>query len=296
MRIVVTGSSGRLGRAIFSALAQQHQVIGIDRTPFSTTHLVGDFVAEALLYQAFENADAVIHSAALHAPHVGTIPDEEFRRINVEGTRLVAQAARAAGVKRIIFTSTTALYGHAVSADSCTWIDEKTPPQPKTIYHKTKLEAEHILENIASSELGVRILRMSRSFPEPADKMATYRLHRGIDIRDVADAHVAALTNGGQSFQRYIISAATPFLQSDRDALATEAASSIKLRVPELAEEFRLRRWHLPQSIDRVYDCQQAVIGLGWHPQFGFQEVLSQLDRRSLEILPVGTSIAEKAE
>ncbi|MGF0520385.1 hypothetical protein ACQEDT_02620 [Agrobacterium pusense] len=43
MRIVLTGSSGRVGRAIFSALASRHEVIGIDRSPFSTTHIVGDF-------------------------------------------------------------------------------------------------------------------------------------------------------------------------------------------------------------------------------------------------------------
>jgi UDP-glucose 4-epimerase len=95
MRIVLTGSSGRVGRAIFSALAGQFEVVGIDRTPFSTTHLVGDFANEALLRSAFTGADAVIHVAALHAPHVGTIPDREFQRINVEGTRLVAEAAIA---------------------------------------------------------------------------------------------------------------------------------------------------------------------------------------------------------
>lgn len=129
MRIVLTGSSGRVGRAIFSVLAGKHDVFGIDRSPFATTHLVGDFANEVLLRSAFEDADAVIHVAALHAPHVGIIPDEEFHRINVGGTRLVAEAAIAAGVRRLVFTSTTALYGSAVSPTSCTWIDEDTPPQ-----------------------------------------------------------------------------------------------------------------------------------------------------------------------
>jgi nucleoside-diphosphate-sugar epimerase len=48
MRIILTGSSGRLGRAIFNALAANNTVLGIDRSPFSTTHLVGDFTDAAI--------------------------------------------------------------------------------------------------------------------------------------------------------------------------------------------------------------------------------------------------------
>ena len=228
----------------------QHEVIGIDRSPFSTTHVVGDFASEILLRPVLRGADALIHTAALHAPHVGTVPNEEFQRINVDGTRLIAQEAIAAGVKRIVFTSTTALYGYAVSVGSCTWIDEDTPPLPKSIYHQTKLEAENTLEEMAGPEFVVRVLRMSRSFPEPGDIMAAYRLHRGVDARDVADAHVAALSNGGAHFQRYIVSAASPFVMQDYESLSIDAASVIRRRVPDLAAEFDRRGWSLPRTID----------------------------------------------
>nr|WP_246765190.1 NAD(P)-dependent oxidoreductase [Aminobacter sp. SR38] len=296
MRIVITGSSGRVGRAIFSALASDHDVVGIDRSPFSTTHLVGDFANERLLRSAFEGADAVVHAAALHAPHVGLVPDEEFHRINVEGTRLVAKVALASAVKRLVFTSTTALYGHAVAPGSCTWIDENTPPKPKSIYHRTKLEAERVLEDMACPNLDVRVLRMSRSFPEPGDVMASYRLHRGVDVRDVADAHVLALRNEGAHFQRYVISGATPFVRQDCNALAHDAASVISLRAPSLAAEFGRRRWILPQSIDRVYCSVEAIGRLAWVPRFGFEELLAQMDRRSLEVLPAGSRVSRKPE
>lgn len=296
MRIVLTGSSGRVGRAIVSALAGRHDVTGMDRAPFSTTHIVGDFADAALLRSAFEQADAVIHTAALHAPHVGMVPDAEFQRINVLGTRMVAQAAMAAGVPRLVFTSTTALYGHTVSAGSCTFIDEETPPRPKSIYHRTKLEAERMLEEMAGPHLAVRVLRMSRSFPEPADVMAAYRLHRGVDMRDVADAHVLALTNAGDDFQRYIISATTPFSADDCDSLAKDAASVLRQRTPALAEAFAQRGWTLPATIDRIYSPARAAEGLGWRSRFGFEEVLAQLDRRSLEVLPVGANISRKSE
>ncbi|NLS15973.1 NAD(P)-dependent oxidoreductase [Rhizobium sp. P40RR-XXII] len=286
MRIVLTGSSGRLGRAIFNALATKHSIVGIDRSPFLTTHLVGDFTDAMLLRQALKEADAIIHCAALHAPHVGTISDDEFRRINVEGTRFLAEASLAAGVKRVVFTSTTALYGHAAAPGRCTWIDEDTAPQPKSIYHRTKLEAERVLADMAGPDLQVRVLRMSRSFPEPANVIAVYRLHRGVDIRDVADAHVAALTNGGRDFQRHIISAGTLFKPEDCEALAADAASVIQLRAPGLAAKFAQRNWPLPQSIDRVYAAKSAGTVLGWHFRFGYDEVLAQLDRESLEVLP----------
>ena len=114
MKIVLTGSSGRVGRAIYNALATKHDVIGIDRTVFSTTHIVADFMDKSLLLNVMKGADAVIHTAALHAPHVGVLPDAEFVRINVDGTRLIVEAAQATKVKRLIFTSTTAIFGKTI--------------------------------------------------------------------------------------------------------------------------------------------------------------------------------------
>ncbi|MDL2398673.1 NAD-dependent epimerase/dehydratase family protein [Rhizobium mayense] len=286
MRTVVTGSSGRLGRAIFNALAANHAVVGIDRSPFSTTHVIGDFTDAVPLRQVLTGAGAIVHCAALHAPHVGTVPDDEFFRVNVEGTRLLVEAALAMGVKRLVFTSTTALYGYAVLPGQCAWIDEDTVPQPRSIYHRTKLEAERIVEDMAGPDLQVRVLRMSRSFPEPANVMAAYRLHRGVDIRDVADAHVAALTNGGDHFQRHIVSAGTLFKPEDCEALAVDAASVIRLRTPGLAAKFAQREWPLPQSIDRVHASKSAGTVLGWHFRFGYDEVFAQLERGSLEVLP----------
>ena len=286
MKIVLTGSSGRVGRSIYSAVSNRHEVVGVDRTPFSTTSLLGDLNDASLLRGALQDADAVIHTAALHAPHVDVIADEEFYRVNVEATRNLARLAAEAGVRRFVFTSTTALYGQAVEAGKCAWLDEDTLPRPRTIYHRTKLDAERALADFASPTFNVRVLRMARSFPEPADQMAAYRLHRGIDIRDVADAHLLALDNPGDPFQMFVVSAATPFLVEDRGALASDAPSLIRLRAPDVAAAFAERGWRLPKTIDRVYDSGKARRLLGFTPKYGFGEVLAQLDRRSMETLP----------
>jgi UDP-glucose 4-epimerase len=290
MKIILTGSSGRVGRAIFAALTPRHEVVGIDRTPSATTRIVGDFTDRDILERTLEGADAVIHTAAYHAPHVGVVPDREFERVNVEGTQLLAALAKSSGVRRLVFTSTTALFGNAIAPGRCTWVDESVTPQPKTIYHQTKLAAEQLLMEAASPSLQIRAIRMSRCFPEAADLMTVYRLHRGVDARDVGDAHSLALGNEGPAFQRFIVSGATPFTPADCEGLAVDASAVLRERVPNLVRAFEQRGWKLPASIDRIYAPTLAERQLGWRARYGFEEVLAQVDCRSLEVLPVGNN------
>lgn len=296
MRILLTGSSGRVGRAIFAALAARGDAVsGLDRSPFATTRHVGDVGDATAMRRLVQGMDAVIHVAGLHAPHVGRVPDAAFEEVNVAATRQLALLAREAGVRRFVFTSTTALYGDAVVAGQCRWIDEATPPLPRTVYHRSKLRAESALEALAGAALGVRVLRMSRCFPERADAMAVHRLHRGIDVRDVADAHVAALHDEGVPFARYVISAAPAFVRGDVDALAADARACIGRCAPALAAAFARRGWTLPSTLDRIYDPALACARLDWRPRYGFDEVLAQHDRRSLEVLPVAASVVDTA-
>lgn len=287
MKIAITGTSGRIGRAIHFSLCQEHEVVGFDRSVCSVTSVLGDINDSKLLTKAFEGAQAVIHVAALHAPHVGVYDESEFYRVNVEGTRNVYRAAIDSGVQSLVFTSTTALYGYASRhPEKATWIDETTAPQPKSIYHRTKLEAEQFLESEASQNLRVTTLRMSRCFPEPAPVMAMFRLHRGIDARDVAQAHRLALTRPGEDYRMFILSGATPFTKADREPLKRSPEEVLRQRCPSVCELFASRRWELPDSIDRVYDSSLAQRSLGWTPAYGFEEVPRLLDAQIPEVLP----------
>lgn len=296
MKIILTGSSGRIGRAIFGSLAQTHEVIGIDTRVFATTRVIADCTDEAVVRPLLEGADALIHTAGPHAPHVGEVADEEFVRVNVDGTTNLYEWARASGVKHFLYTSTTALYGHAIAEGKCTWVDETTTPLPKSIYHRTKLSAEERLQALACDQLPVRVLRMSRSFPESAPLMACYRLHRGIDARDVGEGHARALGFNGPAFARFILSGATPFEREDCEALASNAPKVIRTRAPELAEAFAKRGWELPATIDRIYDPGAAKAALDWRTRWGWQEVCAQLDRADLEVLPQGAMVQERSE
>lgn len=231
-------------------------------------------------------AEAVVHTASLHAPHVGVRSDREFERVNLHALETLLELALARGVVCFVYTSTTAVYGDAVVDSACRWIDEQVEPIPRTIYHRTKLAAEAMVAGATSSTLRTRVLRMSRCFPEAADQMAVYRLHRGVDVRDVADAHALALADGRSGHQLAVVSGHTPFRRADASALAHSAAEVIGRRAPSLARAFRLRAWALPSTIDRIYDATHARRLWGWRSRYGYREVLNQLDRRSLEVLP----------
>jgi nucleoside-diphosphate-sugar epimerase len=269
-------------------LAHEHEIVGVDLLPASTAvRCLGDVADPRVLAAAFDGAQAAIHVAALHAPHVGNVPDAEFERVNVKGTEEIVRAARRSGVRRIVFASTTALYGSAsVAPGRAAWIDEDVEPRPLTVYHRTKLAAEELLRQEADSRLDIRILRIARCFPEPADVMGVYRLHRGIDARDVAAAHASALLHCGGPHHTWVISGATPFRPADSQTLAEDAPSVLRARAPDLVKAYERRGWSVPATIDRVYDSRRAMSDLGWQPRYGFAEVLAMLDAENPEVLP----------
>ncbi|NRA82592.1 MAG: NAD(P)-dependent oxidoreductase [Gammaproteobacteria bacterium] len=289
MKILITGTTGRIGRAIYIKLMQQHQVIGIDRLPCSTVDLIGDIRDDNFIKQALNSVDVIVHTAALHAPHVGLVSDNEFNDINVAATERLFKLGAAQGIKHFVFTSTTALYGKASTPKNTTgWINESVTPQPKTIYHRSKIAAETLLEQLSKQHnIAVTVLQMSRSFPEPADLMALYRLNRGVDPRDVACAHSLAIDKRLPGFRRFIISAATPFERHHCTELFNNPAALVAQLAPDLSAEFSKRGWSLPQKIDRVYDSSAAQQELDWQPKYGFKSVLQMLDDQVSEVLPV---------
>lgn len=287
LNILLTGSSGRIGRAIHAELDADHALLGIDRLAGAQTDRVIDLRDTARLAPCLRGIDAVVHCAALHAPDVGVLADDSFIEVNVAATRRLAEAARDAGVRRFVYTSTTALYGDASTPpDAAGWVDEDLPPQPRTIYHHSKLAAEQALTEVCVlAGMTLTCLRMSRCFPEPAPQMAMYRLHRGIDARDVATAHAAALQLDHAGMRTFVVSAATPFQREDLAALKADAPRVLGQRAPALVAAFAARGWALPRSIDRVYSPARALAALGWRPRHGFESVLEDLDRGAPEVL-----------
>ena len=274
MRILVTGAAGLIGSAVAQRLSGQHDVIGLDLEPGPNVDIVADCIDVAEWRRRAGSVAAVVHVAALHAPHVGLRSDDDFRRTNVEATARLLDFAVAVGSSHFVLTSTTSLYGHALAArDRAVWVDEQLEPQPRDIYDQTKLEAERLVAS-AGGTMTATSLRMSRCFPESPDVMAWHRLHRGTDRRDVAEAHALALDRQGPP-ARFVISAATPFQREDVGQLHADPGAVIERRCAGLIAAMAVKGWHPPRSIDRVYDSALAARELGFMPRHGIQSCLA---------------------
>ncbi|MEU4693849.1 NAD(P)-dependent oxidoreductase [Actinoplanes sp. NPDC023714] len=261
----VTGTSGRVGAAVAQALeAAGWTVRGADRSPGPRTGVVGDLRDSRVRRQLVRDAGVVVHAAALHAPHVGVVGDDEFRAVNVDATAALLDDAGAAEVRRFVYVSSTSVYGNAlVPADRAVWVDELLTPQPRDVYDETKLAAERL---VAAGPLSSVTLRIARCFPEPLPVRAVRMLHRSVRLADVAAAAVSAAA-GGAVTGTFNIAGRYPFTRADCVALHHDAASVIAERAPEVAAAFHARGWPLPRRIDRVYDSGAAMTALGYRPE-----------------------------
>jgi UDP-glucose 4-epimerase len=115
---------------------------------------------------------------------------------------------------------------------------------------------------------------MSRCFPEEPRLVAVYRLYRGVDAEDVAQAHELALDAGGAGYRVYNVSAPSPFSREDCRRLLQDASSVLLERHPWAEAEFRRRGWQLPRAIDRVYVVDKAMTELGYRPVHDFAALL----------------------
>ena len=112
MRILLTGSSGWLGRHLAPLLiADGYEVVGLDVAPGPHTNVIGSVEDRPLIKRVMRDhaIAAVVHGAALHQPDMVRYPKQRFIDVNVSGTLAVLEEAVAANVSRFIFTSTTSL-------------------------------------------------------------------------------------------------------------------------------------------------------------------------------------------
>jgi UDP-glucose 4-epimerase len=207
---------------------------------------------------------------------------------------VLLEAAAAARITTFIYTSTTSAFGAALvppPGEPAAWITEDVAPVPRNIYGVTKFAAENLCELIhRKSRLPCIVLRTARFFPEQDDDRsvrsqydndnlkANEFLHRRADIEDVVAAHRLAISKAPElGFDRFIISATTPFTRDDLAQLRTDAATVVRRRCPNYEAEYSRRGWSLPRSIERVYVNEHARKRLGWRPQYDFDCVIRRL-------------------
>jgi UDP-glucose 4-epimerase len=295
VKILVTGSSGHLGEALMRVLRDRKMnAVGIDLLPAPYTNFVGSITDKSFVGKYMQGTTHVLHTATLHKPHIVSHGRQLFIDTNITGTLNLLEAAVKEGVSSFVFTSTTSSFGDALvpaPGAPAAWITEETIPIPKNIYGVTKVAAEDLCQIFhRDQQLPCLVLRTSRFFPEEDDdrnisgnyadenlKVNEF-LYRRADIEDVVSAHLLAMDKAPSiGFDRYIISATTPFRKNDLSDLRADAHRIVKRIYPEFESIYAGKGWKIFSSIGRVYVNRKAREELSWSPVYDFGHILNKI-------------------
>ena len=255
MRIAVTGGSGKLGRSVVRRLTEDgHSVLNLDRTGERSPALAivdlrnyGQVLDVVLgLDDRHQGFDAIVHLGATPAP--GIVPDAATFENNMLATYNVFQAARRAGIKKVVYASSETVLGLPFDVDPpYIPVDEEYPARPESTYSLVKhLEEQMAIEMTRwDPELSITGLRFSNvmdpedyeDFPS-FDSDATLRkwnLWGYIDGRDGAQAVAKALENGKPGFEAFIIANEDTVMSRSSASLAAEVFPDVEV-TKELGE------------------------------------------------------------
>jgi dihydroflavonol-4-reductase len=306
MKAFVTGANGFTGSHLVKALEQRGDtVVGWVRKSSDLSRLAnckvqlayGNITDSKALQEAMQGVDAVFHTAAY--VELGVVDEAKMQQVNVEGTRAVMQAAKAAGVSKVVYCSTIGIYGDTQGRV----IDEtfqRTQKDFSSGYDRTKYQAQQLVDQFAVEGLPVVSVMPSGIFgaDDPhfgpvIDQFLKGRLKlwaggdRITGIVHVDDLVAAMLlaADKAEPGSHYILSAGEmttremfQFLsQETGNTPPAEAPKAIVRALGNLLDPIgRLFSWQPPLSRERVHyiydrcvrvDASKARQELGWQPR-----------------------------
>jgi nucleoside-diphosphate-sugar epimerase len=304
MLYAISGGAGFLGLHLARRLlADGHQVRTLDVAPLddpeleaSVEELQGDVRDRDHVDRLVADADIVVHAAAALPIQASR---DSIRSVNVTGTEHVLQAAQAAGAKRVVFISSTAVYGVPEKHP----IEENDPLVGVGSYGESKIDAEALCR-VAGVETTIirpktfigpeRLGVFEILFDWIREGRRIYILGQGhnryqlLAVEDLVDAIVRAADTAEAAGETFNVGA-TEFgtVRSDLQALIDHAGSSSRLRpVPVKPAEVALRglellrvsplaEWHYKTAHrDSFVDVSKAQRLLGWEPRLSNRDAL----------------------
>ncbi|HEX9961401.1 MAG TPA: SDR family NAD(P)-dependent oxidoreductase [Pyrinomonadaceae bacterium] len=188
MKVLVTGATGFLGRAVVGELLRNETEVFTTAQSRKADDLPNYFPADISDFESLKKLeklceiDAIIHSAGL-AHQFKETSREKFRKVNVEGTRNIARLALKLKAEKFILISSVAVYGAAKRSKSAGEFEEDSQCQPDGYYAESKLESEAAaIELCSNNSIDLTILRPSTIIGEN-DVGNVSRLIRAIDKR-----------------------------------------------------------------------------------------------------------------
>lgn len=278
MRVIVTGSSGFLGRHVAAHLVQAgHDVLGVDtaQPPPGITgwsHVSADLSQFAAALELVRTVDAVVHIAAIPRP-TGRTAGDVFHT-NVASCFNVVEAVRLAGISRFVYASSFSVLGYPfgepfVPPQSLP-IDEEHPIHAQDAYGLSKWLGEEIVEAaVRRGDLSAVSLRMpwvqspetfaAQIGPRRETAEAVRDLWSYIDIRDAAEAFRLALDWQGEGHSRLYVAAADTYLTQ-------ETVPALQKTLPNVPLVRGLG------GFAGLIDTSHAKGVLGFQPQFSWRD------------------------
>ncbi|MGG6263974.1 NAD-dependent epimerase/dehydratase family protein [Leptolyngbya sp. AN03gr2] len=304
MRALVTGANGFTGSHLVKALLNRgDSVVGfvrkssnLDRlSNCSIDYAYGDITDRAALTEAMRGVDVIFHTAAY--VELGIVNAAEMERVNVEGTRAVLEAAKAANVPKMIYCSTIGIFGDTQGKA----IDEafqRTQKDFSSAYDRTKYQAQQLVDQ--TKELSIVSVMPSGIFgsDDPHFKPVLNAFLSGrlkvwagggritgiVHVDDLAEAMILAVDRG-KSGDYYIISAGDMTTREMFEVFSRETGISPPREAPKplvrlvaniLDPIGRISGWQPPIDNERAHyvydrcvrvDATKARKELGWNPR-----------------------------
>ncbi len=315
MRVFVTGGLGFTGAALVDRLLTDgHEVSVLDKEPGLRLEeleargadvTLGSITDAGAVEKCSEGAEVVLHLAAAFR-EVGA-PDSLYEEVNVGGTRIVLEAARRAGARKLVYCSTQGVHGHVDAPPG----DETSPIAPEDYYQETKYLGEEVVREEAG-DLEYTIIRPTAIYG-PGDPgrfvMIFRRVNHGrflmfgsgdtfyhpVYIDNLVDAFVLSMQAGVGAGEAYLIADAEYFPIRVLVAKVAEALG-VELSMPKLpigplivaghvceklCKPFGINPPIFPRRVDwfrqvRAFRIDKARRELGYEPGIGLEDGLAR--------------------